>query len=57
MKKEWEPGDFRYLSEPKNYKGYRLVELVEFDAVRMQWWVRTMGGWEFAVYEDELEEE
>ena len=52
MKREWEIGDTGYLIKPE--KGYRRVEIVGFDGVRLV--VQTESGWEFTIYEDELEE-
>ena len=52
MRKEWEIGDSGYLIEP--VLGYRFVEIVGFDGVRLV--VQTTSGYEFTVYEDELEE-
>ena len=46
-------GDTAYLKEP--IKGYRFVKIVGFDGVRII--VMTTSGWEFSIYEDELEEE
>lgn len=53
MKREWEIGDYANLKVPE--KGYRHVEIIGFDGVRLV--VRTSSGWEFTVYEDELQEE
>ena len=50
--REWEIGDTAYLISP--VKGYRKVEIVDFDGVRPI--VRTESGWEFSVWPDELEE-
>ena len=51
MKQELQIGDTAYLKKPE--KGYRFVEIVGFDGVRLI--VRTTSGWEFTIYEDELE--
>jgi len=53
MPKEYEVGDSAYLKEP--VRGYRYVEIVEFDGTRLV--VQTTSGYEFTIYEDELEEE
>jgi hypothetical protein len=53
MKKEREIGDSVYLKEL--VKGYRYVEIAGFDGVRII--VRTISGYEFSIYEDELEDE
>lgn len=53
MKHEYEIGDSACLKEP--VLGYRYVEIVGFDGVRLI--VRTTSGYEFTIYEDELEEE
>lgn len=53
MRKEWAVSDTGYLKEPQYYRGYRWVEIIDFDGVRL--FVRTESGWEFSVYEDELE--
>ena len=52
IKREWEIGDTAYLIKP--VKGYRRVEIVGFDGVRLV--VRTESGWELTIYEDELED-
>ena len=52
MKEEWNIGDSAYLKEPE--RGYRYVEIVGYDSNRLI--VRTTSGYEFTVYEDELEE-
>jgi hypothetical protein len=51
MTREFETGDFAYLKEPE--RGYRYVEIVGFDGVRII--VKTSSGYEFSIYEDELE--
>jgi len=48
-----EVGDVVNLREP--VKGYRRIEIVEFYGRDIL--VRTESGWEFAVREDELEDE
>ena len=53
MAREWEIGDTGNLIKPE--KGYRHVEVVGFDGVFLI--VRTTSGWEFSIYEDELEED
>jgi hypothetical protein len=53
MSKEWEIGDEADLKEPS--KGYRHVEIVDFNGVRLL--VRTSSGWEFTVSTDDLVEE
>ena len=51
MQKEWEVGESAYLKRPE--LGYRCVEVVGHDGYRLL--VRTESGYEFSVYEDELE--
>jgi len=53
VKREWEIGDKAYLIKPE--RGYRCVEIVDYDGVKLV--VRTESGWEFSVYKDELEED
>ena len=50
--KEYSIGDHAYLKEP--VRGYRYVEVVGYDGVRLV--VQTTSGYEFSIYEDELEE-
>jgi len=52
MNREREIGDIAHLIKPE--KGYRRVEIVDFDGVRLV--VRTESGWELTVYADELED-
>ena len=52
MEVKYQIGDGAYLKEP--VKGYRYVEIVDYDDGRFV--VRTTSGWEFTVYEDELED-
>jgi len=52
MTHEWSIGDTADLKEP--VKGYRHVEIVGFDGNQLV--VQTSSGWEFSVWEDELEE-
>jgi len=52
MEAKFQIGDSAYLKEPA--KGYRYVEIVDYDEDRFV--VRTASGWEFTVYENELEE-
>jgi hypothetical protein len=54
MQKEWQIGDTGNLKQPQYYKGYRWVEVIDFDGVRLV--VRTESGWEFSIYKDELED-
>ena len=49
---EREIGDTACLITP--VKGYRKVEIVGYDGLRLV--VRTESGWEFTVWEDELED-
>jgi len=53
MEKERNIGESAYLKEP--VKGYRYVEIVDFDGKRLI--VRTTSGYEFSICEDELEDE
>jgi hypothetical protein len=53
MIKEWQVGDSAYLIKPE--RGYRYVEIVGFDGLKLV--VRTTGGMELTIYEDEPEEE
>lgn len=50
--REWQIGDSAYLKEP--VRGYRYVEIVDFDGVKLV--VRASSGYEFSVYTDELED-
>lgn len=52
MKRDWQVGDNAYLKEP--VKGYRYVEIVGFDGVRLV--VQTTSGMELTIYDDELED-
>ena len=52
MERELQMGDSAYLKEP--VRGYRYVEIIDFDGYRLI--VKTSSGYEFTVYEDELEE-
>jgi len=52
MVEKWSIGDSAYLKEPM--KGYRYVEIIGFEGNRLI--VRTTSGWEFTIYEDELED-
>lgn len=52
MNRKFNEGDSAYLKQPD--KGYRYVEIIGFDGNRLI--VRTTSGYEFTVYEDELEE-
>jgi hypothetical protein len=49
--KEYEVGDYACLKVPE--RGYRNVEVIGYDWRRIV--VRTSSGYEFSVYEDELE--
>lgn len=51
MKCDLQVGDQACLKEP--VKGYRYVEITGFDDNRVV--VKTTSGYEFTVYEDELE--
>lgn len=53
MSHDFYVGESAYLREP--VKGYRYVEIVGFDGNRIV--VRTTSGYEFTVYEDELQAE
>jgi hypothetical protein len=53
MYKEFTVGMTAYLIKP--VRGYKAVTLIE--RLQYTWLVRTSGGWEFQVYEDELEAE
>ena len=53
MAKEWQIGDSGYLKQPE--KGYRFVEIVGFDGLRLV--VQTTSGWEFTIWPDELEDD
>ncbi|MCL2620253.1 MAG: hypothetical protein FWD97_04890 [Defluviitaleaceae bacterium] len=46
-------GDTAYLKEP--VKGYRYVEIIEYDGPRLV--VKTTSGMELIIYEDELEDD
>ena len=52
MRRDFEVGDKVHLIEP--FKGYRCVEVIGFDGVRII--VKTSSGYELTIYEDELEE-
>ena len=52
MESKYRIGDSAYLKEPA--KGYRYVEITDYDLDRYV--VKTSSGWEFTVYEDELED-
>jgi hypothetical protein len=51
MEHELQIGDSAYLKESE--RGYRYVEIIGFDGCRLI--VRTTSGYEFTIYEDELE--
>ncbi len=52
MAQEWGIGESAELKVPE--KGYRYVEIVDFDGCRPV--VRTSSGWEFSVNPDDLVE-
>jgi len=54
VKKEWQIGDSANLKNPSHYKGYRYVEIVDFSGAQLV--VETTSGWQFTVWEDELED-
>ena len=53
MSREREIGESAYLKKPE--LGYRYVEIVGFEGCRLI--VKTTSGYEFTIYEDELEED
>lgn len=52
MEKDWQIGDSAYLKKPE--LGYRYVEIIGIEGDRLL--VRTTSGYEFRIYEDELED-
>jgi len=52
MARELQIGDSGYLKVPE--RGYRYVEVIGFDGNRLL--VTTTSGYEFTIYEDELED-
>jgi len=54
MKREWEIGDIAKLKNPSHYKGYRHVEIVGLDGLKLV--VETRSGWQLTIFEDELED-